>query len=263
MPTGRDVRRLAGKGRQLMHLALAAVGVQQSDRKLATDSQQYWTDADNDSWASYSHWESGDVFAGKDLWAEIGRRHLTMFERGALVAGFDRPWGRVLEWGCGGGANAVHFAPYATEFVGVDVSQDSLRECARQVQATCDTPFKPLLIDVAEPETVLAQTPTCDVFLCCYVFELFPTPEYGERVLRIARQLLRPGGLALVQIKYDTGHWTTKPRRRAYRTAVADMTTYPIHTFWELTQKCEFEPQSVELVPRNELDERYAYFLLR
>lgn len=47
----------------------------------------------------------------------------------------------------------MHFAPRAKEFIGVDISADSLRECARQVDAVCDTPFRPVVVSVAEPET--------------------------------------------------------------------------------------------------------------
>lgn len=93
--------------------------------------------------------------------------------------------------------------------------------------------------------------------------ELIPTPEYGERLLRIAHRMLRPGGVALIQIKYSNGRWATRPRRRSYRSGVAEMTTYRIDEFWQLAQTCGFVAETVELVPRNELDERYAYFLLR
>jgi len=255
------IRRIGSKSITLMH-RVVATSLRQSESTISADSQQYWNDRNEDRWASDSHWQSGSVFRDNNLWNEIGRRHLRMLERGARMVEFDRPWSRVVEWGCGGGANAVHFAPRAGEFVGVDVSADSLRECARQVAAACDTPFIPVLINVAEPEKALEQTGTCDIFLCCYVFELIPTPEYGEHILRIAHQLLKPGGLALIQIKYDTGRWSTKPRRRAYKSGLADMTTYPIASFWELAQKAGLNPQSIELVPKNELDERYAYFLL-
>lgn len=241
IPVDRRLRRAAGRARRLLNLTLAAAGVRQSDAKLTADAQQYWNGAANDRWRSYSHWRSGSAFANTTIWSDIGDRHLAMFERGARAAQFERPWGRMLEWGCGGGANAVRFAPHATEFVGVEVSAESLRECAHQVHTSCDTPFKPVLIDVAHPEAALGAG-ECDVFLCFYVFELLPSPEYGQRILRIARQLLRPGGLALIQIKYDTGQWATRPRRRAYCTAVADMTTYPLHAFWELSLTCGFAP---------------------
>jgi SAM-dependent methyltransferase len=261
--TTQNIRHIGGKAKALLPRMIATAGVRQSESRISADSQQYWNETSEARWASNSHWQSARVFAGSNLWSEIGRRHLAMFERGARMVEFGRPWGRVLEWGCGGGANAVHFAPRAREFIGVEVSADSLSECARQVGAVCDTPFTPVLIDVAEPEEALEKVGApCDIFLCFYVFELLPTPEYGERILRIARQLLGPGGLALIQIKYDVGRWWTKPRRRAYESGLAEMTTYPIHTFWELVQKSGLTPQSIELVPKNELDERYAYFLL-
>ena len=41
------------------------------------------------------------------------------------------------------------------------------------------------------------------------------------------------------------------------------MTSYPIAAFWQLAADCGLRPVSVELVPRDELDERYAYFVLR
>jgi SAM-dependent methyltransferase len=242
---------------------LGVVGFRHPESRISGDAQDYWTSSDGSRWKSNSHWRDAPAFAEGDLWSRIGRRHLDMLERGARMVGRELTWDRVVEWGCGGGANAVHFAPVAKEFIGVDVSKDSLRECARQVADVCDTPFRPVLVTVAEPETALADIAhPCDVFLCCYVFELIPSPRYGERLLSIARELLAPGGLALIQIKYDDGRWSTKSRRRAYRSGLAEMTTYPIASFWELASRCGLQPEAIQLVPKDELDERYAYFLL-
>jgi hypothetical protein len=41
-----------------------------------------------------------------------------------------------------------------------------------------------------------------------------------------------------------------------------DMTTYQIDAFWTLAMECGLQPELIHLVPENELDERYAYFLL-
>jgi len=188
----------------LVRRALAAIGFTQPDEKISADAQLYWTATRGRRWKSDSHWRDSDVFDGRDLWTRIGERHLRTFECGARMVEFARPWHRVVEWGCGGGANAVHFAPRCTEFVGVDVSQESLDECGRQIAGVCDTPFRPVLIEVSEPERATAEIGDgCDIFLCCYVFELIPSPEYGVRLLRIAHDLLSPGGLALTEIKYD------------------------------------------------------------
>jgi SAM-dependent methyltransferase len=242
---------------------LSSIGLRQSESRISRDAQDYWSTGETGRWRRDSHWADASVFAGSDLWSQIGHQHLAMVDRGARMVGFTRPWQRVLEWGCGGGANAVHFAPRAAEFVGVDVAEESLRECERQVKSVCDTPFRPVLTTVAEPERALAEVDgPCDVFVCCYVFELIPTPEYGARLLRIARELLAPGGIALIQIKYDDGHWSSKPRRRGYRRGLADMTTYPIAAFWELAETCGLRPEAVQVVPSNQLDRRYAYYFL-
>lgn len=267
----RRLRRMASRGktlvvrgRELWLRALATGGLGQSEERISADSQRYWSGSGESRWAANSHWRSAPVFEGTDLWSRIGKDHLELFERGARMVEFTRPWRRIVEWGCGGGANALHFAPRAEEFVGVDISTDTLDECARQVAEVCDTPFRPVAIDVANPEDAVGLVGgECDVFLCFYVFELLPTPEYGQRLLRIAHELLNPGGLALIQIKYDDGRWLSKPRRRSYGSALADMTTYPIATFWQLAQQSGLRPEMVHLVPENELDHRYAYFLLR
>jgi SAM-dependent methyltransferase len=264
MSTFKDRAWQAGaKAEALLQRTLAAAGLKQAEAKISADSQEYWSESGSDRWKGDSHWRDAEAFDAGDLWSQIGARHLAMFERGARAVEFSRPWGRVVEWGCGGGANAAHFAPQAKEFIGVDLSAESLDECGRQVAAHSETEFRPVRIEVATPEKAVEEIGTgCDIFLCFYVFELIPTPEYGERLLRIARDLLASGGLALIQIKYDEGRFWTRPRRRNYRSGVAEMTTYPIAEFWKLAELNGLKPESVELVPQNELDSRYAYFLL-
>jgi cyclopropane fatty-acyl-phospholipid synthase-like methyltransferase len=235
-----------------------------SEARIDRDAQRYWSTPNGSSWWSNSHWRDSEVFANTDLWHQIGEQHLELFDRGARAAGFSVPCHRIVEWGCGGGANAVHFAPRARdEFIGVDVSRESADECGRQVTAACDTPYRSIVVDVTSPEAAIEEIGPgiCDVFMCVYVFEALPTPESGARLLGVAHQLLTPGGAAFVQIKYNDGRWLSQPRRRGYRSGLAE-TTYPIHEFWELARRRGFIPALVELVPQNELDERYAYFFL-
>jgi hypothetical protein len=254
---------LRGKVSNTMLRLLDVAGIGRSEEAIAAEAQTYWNEGGQGRWMADSHWRGAEPFESGDLWGRIGRRHLEMFQQAAKLLDVSLSPDRVVEWGCGGGANAVQFAPNAQEFIGVDVSAQSLEECARQLAACCDTPFRPVLIDVGQPERALRKIDeSCDVFLSFYVFELLPSPAYGERILRIARDLLVPGGLALIQIKYDVGSWRTKPRRWSYRSQAANMTTYPIHTFWELAARCGLEPRYVQLVPADELDERYAYFVL-
>jgi SAM-dependent methyltransferase len=259
----RQAKRAAREAENLFQRVLATAGARQPESRISADAQDYWQRPTDATWRGNSHWRDAPVFGGTELWDRIGAQHLELFDAGARMCGFDRPWHRVLEWGCGGGANAVHFAPRAEEFAGVDISAETLQECEKQVGAVCDTPFRSIAIDVAHPESAVPRVGgECDVFLSFYVFELVPSPEYGERLLRIAHEVLTPGGLALIQIKYSDGRWRTRSRRRAYRRGLAEMTTYPIDGFWQLSRRCGFVPKAVHLVPRNELDERYAYFFL-
>ena len=260
----RTARHTAKKTHDILTRAMAAAGWAESPAKLARDAQEYWRSAGDERWKSRSHWRDATVFADNDLWTVTGKRHLELFDRLSRVC--DRParTATTLEWGCGGGANAVAFAPRSERFIGVEISEQSLEECRRQVEATCDASFVPVLIDGDRPENVLDEIEpgSVDLFVSFYVFELITSQEYGARLLRIARELLADDGLALIQIKYDIGSFRTGPRRRGYRRGMEDMTTYRIDAFWALTEACGLRPELVHLVPENELDGRYAYFLL-
>ncbi|MEJ2867228.1 class I SAM-dependent methyltransferase [Actinomycetospora sp. OC33-EN08] len=243
--------------------SVLAFGVPQRGPRLVADAARVWSDDSSDSWAEDSHWRGGGRI-DDDRFAAIGAEHLALFDRLAGTVGGRQHLGRVLEWGAGGGANAVAFAPRADEFVAVDVAAASLPECARQVRAVCDTPVVEILVDLAAPESALGTIPRpVDVAVCLYVLELVPTPAYGLRVLGVLADALAPDGLAFVQIKYDTGRLRTRSRRRNYRRNSANMTTYRLDEFWTAAGTVGLEPLAMTLVPENDLDERYAYLLLR
>jgi hypothetical protein len=122
-------------------------------------------------------------------------------------------------------------------------------------------PFRPVLADISRPEQVAREAGPCELVTCLYVLELVPSKDYGLRLMRVFRDLLVPGGQVLAQVKYATGSWRTASRRRSYRSDVAGV-TYRVDEFWTATEGLGLRPEAVTLVPRNELDERYAYFLL-
>lgn len=237
------------------------IGWPQSERARVRDASRYWTQPAEQGWEANSHWRS----AFDDSWDAIGRETLGITQLLARVLDSGLPAGRTVEWGAGGGANAVHLAPLCREFVAVDVAQGSLDECARQVARACDTPVLTELIDVDNPESVLSSLGrgSCDLFVCFNVMELLPSPAYGLRLLAIASELLREGGVAVVQIKYATSSDPlSRSRRRAYRRNMSDMTSYGIDEFWVEAANRGLTPMAVHLVPENWLDRRYAYFLL-
>ena len=225
-----------------------------------SEAQSYWRDTAQPGWRSNSHWHEGI----QDHWDDVGASSLALAERLARITGAALPSGRTVEWGAGGGANAVRFAPRCTEFIAVDIARESLQECERQVARVTSTPCRTVLIDVAHPETAVAEIGpgSCDLFLCLYVMELVPSQRSGLRLLDIAARLLAPGGVALVQTKYSTAASSSRSRRRAYRRDLANMTTYAIDEFWEEADARGLRPLAVTLVPRDPLDERYAYYLL-
>jgi len=242
------------------------IGGIETEPKLISDSQIYWNDISDGSLKQNSHWRGVGIFADDSRWLALGRSHIELFERFAKTVDLKPPLLRIVEWGCGGGMNAVHFGRLAEEFYGVDISSASLEECGKQMSVTGLRNFRPVLIDAAQPEgaTKLIQGP-CQLLISTYVFELLPTPEYGLRVLRIAHELLAPGGIAMIQIKYNEGNWNTKSKRWAYVKNLAWNATYRIEEFWRAAEECGFTAQMVTLLPLQPLvnDRNYAYFLLQ
>jgi SAM-dependent methyltransferase len=243
-----------------------AIGTRRSEEQLIADSKIYWTREVDKSLGQNSHWRGVGIFEDDSRWWQLGQGHLRLYEEFARALRVSNHCSRVVEWGCGGGLNAVHFGPLAAEFCGVDISSASLAECAKQMSSAGLTNFKPILIDPANPEAAVKLIPgPCDLFLSTYVFELLPTPEYGLRILKIAYDLLAADGLALIQIKYDEGNWTTRAKRWAYVKNLAWNATYRIEEFWKAAQESGMTPRMVVLRHYEPLvnDRNYAYYLLQ
>lgn len=207
-----------------------------------------------------SHWRDG---LGVEDWSQVGVEHLDIYRGFARALALPTDPGVIIEWGCGGGANAVVFAPLATKFIAADVSADSVAECVKQVRSVCDTPVEAITVDIDNPEEAVAgRTESCDVFLCVYVIELAASAEEAMRIVDIAAGILRPGGMALFQVKYNTADRSTRGRKRNYRRNVANMTTFGIDEFWLRASQTGLTPRLITLVPKNHLDVRYAYYAL-
>lgn len=256
------LRPMAAAVRNQAQFVLGQLGFAHSGGRLTRDASQYWSGTPDDRLLNDSHCREGSKFEDTALWTAMGQEHLQLFQRLRRTTVEPAPLKRIVDWGCGGGANAVCFAPLAQEYIGVDIVAETVDECARQVALACSTPVVKVVADIARPEEAAREIPRpCDLFLCMYVIELVPTQAYGLRLMRIAYDLLAPGAQAFVQIKYATGSWRTRSRRRSYSSSVAGV-TYRVDEFWTAMAEIGFQPEAVALVPENELDERYAYFLL-
>ena len=243
-----------------------AIGFNTSEAKLIGESQTYWNDPSDGTLHQNSHWRGVGIFADDARWLALGYEHLRIYQEFARAVGLNGSPRHIVEWGCGGGMNAVHFGCLTEQFYGIDISPSTLKECEKQMRAAGLNNFIPVLIDAADPEAAAGQVRgPCELLISTYVFELLPTPEYGIRVLRVAHELLAPGGVAMIQIKYSEGDAKTRSRGWAYARNLAWNATYRIEGFWQTARSCGFTPRMITLLPEQPLvnDRNYAYFLLQ
>ncbi len=244
------------------HLATVGRAVTDRGRRREVTNARYWSAQSDQQWKTNAHWRDAAGGDWSEIWAEVGATHVHMYERLARAVELPRP-ARILEWGVGGGANAVAFAPLCDEFIAVDIVQESLDETARQVAAVCDTPVERVLValdDQAHGTDHLSAS--VDLFLCFYVLELVPSARHAREIVDIAMRLLRPGGVAILQTKYRR----SAPRWKlwkAFGERLANQYTVEIAPFWELLMALGFEVVAGELTPSNRLDRHYAYYFTR
>src|SRR5215831_18342336 len=119
----------------MQRMFMQAIGFRGSEAGLISDSQNYWNGQEDRSLKQNSHWRGVGIFGDDTNWLTLGSEHFQLYERFARTLDSPRPVRRVVEWGCGGGMNAVHFGQIAEEFFGVDISSASLDECAQQMRS--------------------------------------------------------------------------------------------------------------------------------
>jgi hypothetical protein len=148
-----------------------------------------------------SHWRGHGRWTDSE-WRAIGTRTIAALrEAGVTLLDGDRH--TFLEWGPGGGANAVALMPWAKRYIGVDISHRNLAEALRQAGGV----FHPVLIGSAP--RVHDVAPKADVFLSTAVFQHFPSDAYAELVLREIHRLTMPGARGVIQVRLhdDTGRF--------------------------------------------------------
>lgn len=233
----------------------------QTEFQLTKDAAQYWSEsAQSQNIRDLSHWVGEGRWKDADAWENIGKSHFKMWQRFASSCSDEQASKRMVEWGSGGGANAIVFAQIFENFYGVDISDANLNECEKQLTMRGFKGFVPILVNAEHPEEAVTQiAEPCDFFLSTAVFQHFPGKDYGARVLRVASNMLRPGGIALVQIRYDDLSPRFRSKNRDYDTHAITFTSYKLHEFWSLASENGFTPHCIELQP----DVNYAYYYLR
>ena len=227
---------------------------------VAADAKEYWSGSETAvHQRDMSHWLGEGRWADQAGWRRIGEEHFELHRILLKLAGRTEPIRTMMEWGQGGGANAIRFANDVSTYIGVDISAPNLKECARQLESRGHRNFRGILIDPAKPESVLAECDQrLDFFMSTAVFQHFPNKEYGIRVTKIAHQLLADDGIAMIQTRYDNGNAYYKSKTQDYKTNVITFTSYMIDEYWNVVRDLGFRPLALILRPET----NYAYYLL-
>jgi SAM-dependent methyltransferase len=228
---------------------------------LVEEAGQYWRQSAVRPWVQdMSHWRGQGRWADDGEWKNVGAKHVELYRQLCVLSGRETPVRSMLEWGPGGGANAVAFAQQVARFYGVDISPANLRECARQLEAIAYKTFRPIEIDASTPEQCLESIDApVDFVLCTAVFQHFPGNTYGERVMRVFHRALADDGIALVQTRYDDGSEALRCKSSDYAKNVVAFTSYRVEEFWRVAVEAGFEPISVVLCP----EQCYAFYMLK
>lgn len=227
----------------------------------------FWNRTDDPKVRELAHWRGA---LPDRVWRAIGEKNLRMYYQMVHLAGQRQAadWkGRVLEWGVGGGSNLWAFAPMAAEYWAVDISSETLDRCLRDFRA--EFPLVPLRLHPRVVDAVKLGTPeecsrtlgipagTLDLFLCTAVLQHVVNTAYAERLVFVARHLLRPDGVALVQTRYMRDH-SPEEAAPAYADGVCNWTLFGIEEFQVWCEFLGFEVLAIKLEPAS----RSAYYYL-
>lgn len=220
--------------------------------KEQTDVTAYWNRT-CERGRYFSHWRSARP---ADWWEQIGLTHGAMLREQWPEVADDT--GEVwIEWGPGGGANAVMLAEFVGRLYGVDISRANLEACRRELVARCFHGFESVLIDVDEPERVAGLLLPADGFLSTATFQHFPSKQYTERVVGLIPQVVRPGGYVFIQIRRDSPRDYAEYAGLPYQQRALYATVYGVEEFGGLLASAGIE---VEKVKESEGSDQYVYF---
>jgi SAM-dependent methyltransferase len=143
----------------------------------------------------YSLREAARLADQADTLAEL-LHHDTRFPAGS----------KVLECGCGSGAQTIHLATSSpkAEIVSIDISTEHLERARARIEKAGYGNVEFRIADVYD--LPFAEESFDHVFVC-YVLEHVPEPE---RALECLRRVLKPGG-SITVIEGDHGSWYCHP----------------------------------------------------
>lgn len=210
---------------------------------------QVWENHGNEEYRKdQSHWKGVGRWKNEEAWLNIGKntkKRLFWLARANGVKFEGHRKYSILEWGQGGGANAVGLKDIAKTYYGVDISISNLNEANRIMLAEGSNAFVPIHLQ-DEPSEVLShiQPQSLDMFISTAVFQHFPSKEYGFEVLSAVKEMMKNGGLCYVQFRYDNGNPKYKPNQSIddYEERHICANSYSIDEFWSIVSNIGFQP---------------------
>jgi methylase of polypeptide subunit release factors len=233
---------------------------EQDESLRSKDAGEFWAESESsESRQDHSHWLGAGRWK-KNKWEDIGKNHYLLWEMFKKSCGDDQVYRKMAEWGPGGGSNAIAFLAEFNTFYGIDISEANLKECQKQISNRHLNGFAPIHIGAESfgPINTVIQSPL-DFFLSTAVFQHFPGKGYGKKVLGIVFDMLRQGGLAIIQIRYEDQAKSFKSKKRDYKANAITFTSYQLEEFWQQAELAGFDPCYLKLMPET----NYAYFFLR
>lgn len=223
--------------------------------------KEFWSNAH----PAYSHFKSD-----MPTWHDYGERVVDLFSDfwSPAIRGKEPAPRRILEWGCGGGAISHELLrSWVNEVIGVDISQASLDEASLQMR--CGLPsncrFTPKLI--GEPEDLIddddISEAEIDGIVSVAVFQHFPSKDYTRRVLSVMRKILKAGGVALIQVRFDNGNpkYRSKDPSEPYDSPnMFTRCSWGIEVFWRELKLAGF---GKVLVADIQESDNYAWYICR
>lgn len=218
-----------------------------SKADLERDAGSYWSLSDSDERVrDQSHW-CGVMRWNRDRWFEYGDFHLRLVLKCLEAFAGTDDTGRLsaktaLEWGCGGGSIVRPLCQTFSRVYGVDISGASLEECGQQMNILGLPNFLPVFFHAQDPESVLQSVPpgSVDIMVSAGVFQHFPSKPYTRRVLRVMGEIIKPGGYALIQIRYFDGSSKLRQKEGDYAQNVIYMTSFTPEEFSPLLEETGF-----------------------
>ncbi len=223
------------------------------DLQLAhSEAKSVWESYDDEEYRrDQSHWRGYGRWHDDAAWQRIGLStqkfvsELVSLNGGKLIEDNSIVF---LEWGPGGGSNLFSLRKHSKNYFGVDISQKNLDEAKRMIEAEGYSDiFVPVLAENSPSEVSALLENGIDIFISTSVFQHFPSKSYGAEVLSVVAKALRPGGLGVVQIRYDNGNPNFKPIQTLslYKERHITANSYALDEFWNLLKSFKLTPLSI------------------